>query len=334
MTQPTRTTFVRLLLLLPVLLVSCGDDAPDTDDSDETSLGGLDEIWDVDEGIGPLHVYDMTTTITQTATVNGEEYPSDIVGSGQMRMRMVDSNADRNIFVAVVDFAMSGETAGQEIPVVRNSERMRYVTAKNGTVVEMAMKSSDPDLDRTMQKLLQSVNERQNAANIFMRRSWLDKEVGESWVETISDTIAADSVAMQGTPVVGNFAMIFEIRTQYTYEGTVDTLGVKAARIRSQVLTFDINGTIDAEDVGVEITSTGTGSYLSYFDTSDLLVLAMSGSQKLSSTVSIAALGMVMPMDQTISMTMQKRAAGATDGGDAAATTSNENEDTTGAGIE
>ena len=296
-----------LVLLLPFLaagLLSCGDDnaAEESPDPDASAEVRDVEIWNLSEGVGPTYTYSMLMTIDQTATIEGSPMSSMMSTDGTVRMRMTDSSAEGTTWTAIMNMSLSGTAAGTDIPNTMQEQRVRYRIDPEGKVLDVAMQSEDALMDETIQQVLQSVNERQNAAQFFMQKEWSERSVGESWEETITDTVRLDSIAFQGMPMEGKLDLTFLIRTRYTYRGEVDTLGMTMIRIDSDVLEMTVAGEIVTDAVSMVMKSSGTGTGTGYFDPATKLYTVSLARQMMKTSMDIPAMGMSMPMDQVMTL--------------------------------
>lgn len=295
------------LLLGPIVfLTGCGEDSSDVEGDlpvDSTAGGTVDADFSIDRGIGPVHLYTMTLTMEQSAEYGGEAMQSTMRSDGTFRMRKVDSSNKGVTWVAVMDMAMKGETGGSPIPTMNQTQRLRYLVDRDRNVVSVAMRSEDAGMDESVQQVLQEVSERHNASQFFLKEEWKGRQVGESWEETITDTIDLDSVAFMGTAVMGDLDLRFMIRTRYTYRGEVDTLGMRMIRIDTETLAMEIDGTVRAEEMAMLMASSGSGSGTQYFDPATDLYTVGIATQQMTTTIAMPSMQMEIPMTQKMILT-------------------------------
>ncbi len=293
--------FAFFLPLFALSLAACSDEEAGDPASDPLTESAVD-LWNVEKGIGPVHTYSLRMTIDQVATMAEKEMVSKMTSEGTVRMRKTDSSTNGVTWTSILKMSLSGEAAGVPIPSNIQEQRIRYLLSPEGEVLNVAMQSDDPNLDETIQQVLQSVNERQNAAQFFMQKEWYDREVGESWEETLSDTIVLDSVSFQGTELEGGLNMTFNIKSRYTYRGEIDTLGMPMIRIDTEVLEMKVDGAIVTEQMTMNMSSRGGGTGTGYFDpVSGLYTISLSR-QKMTTSMVIPAIGMNMPMEQDMTL--------------------------------
>ena len=302
-----RSLITPLLLIFSILpltfLAACGeDDAEPGDQSDTTATADVPSEWSIDEGIGPVHIYTMTMTMDQSTEVSGEAIESAMTSDGTIRMRKTDSSAEGSTWVAVMNMSMKGTTGGSSIPAMNQTQRLRYRVSPEGRILDVTMKSDDAGMDESIQQVMQQISERHNASQFFMKEEWANREPGESWEETVTDTIDLDSIAFMGTDLSGALDMRFMIRTRYTFRGEVDTLGMTMIRIDTETLEMSIDGTISAENMEMQMESRGTGEGTQYFDPASGIYTVGIGEQKMITTMDIPSINMTMPIDQTITV--------------------------------
>lgn len=300
-----RSLITPLLLIFSILplsfLAACGEDDTEPGDlSDTTTTAGVPSEWSIDEGIGPVQIYTMTMTMDQSTEVSGEAIESAMTSDGTIRMRKTDSSAEGSTWVAVMNMSMKGTTGGSSIPAMNQTQRLRYRVSPEGRVLEVTMKSDDAGMDESIQQVMQQVSEQHNASQFFLKEDWANREPGESWEETVSDTIDLDSVAFMGTNLNGALDMRFMIRTRYTFRGEVDTLGMTMVRIDTETLDMSIDGTISAENMEMRIDSRGTGEGTQYFDPGTGLYTVGIAEQKMITTMDMPSMNMTVPINQTI----------------------------------
>lgn len=300
-----RTTIASLLLILSILplpfLAACGEkDAEPGDQSDTTTAGDVGSDWSIDQGIGPVQIYTMTMTMDQSTEVGGEAIRSAMTSDGTIRMRKTDSSAEGSTWIAVMNMSMQGTTGGSSIPAMNQTQRLRYLVSPEGRILEVNMKSDDAGMDESIQQVMQQISERHNASQFFLKEEWADHQPGESWEETVSDTIDLDSIAFMGTDLSGALDLRFLIRTRYTFRGEVDTLGMTMIRIDTETLEMSIDGTISAESMEMQMESRGTGEGTQYFDPVSRLYTVGIAEQKMLTTMDMPSMNMTVPMNQTV----------------------------------
>jgi len=123
--------------------------------------------------------------------------------------------------------------------------------------------------------------------------------VGQSWEESTSDTIA--NPALQGAKI------LLTKTTRYTYEGTVDTLKTKAARVRVEVTSMTMGG--EGSMGGMNFRMDGDGSSLGsgYYSAADGLLLASSADMTMNMRiVTTGQMEMVIPMTYVLKSTTMR----------------------------
>ncbi len=297
----TRSLLLLVSILPLALLAACGEeDVQPGEEADTTAAGNADAAWNIEEGIGPVQMYTMTMTIDQTMEVSGEAMESNLTSDGTVRMRKTDSSADGVTWLAVMDMSMKGTTAGTSIPAMNQNQKFRYLVSPEGRIVSVDSKSEDDAMNESIQKIIQDVSEQNSASQFFLKEEWMTRTPGESWEETITDTIDLDSAAFMGTDLNGALDMRFSIRTRYTFRGEVDTLGMTLIRIDTETLAMTIDGTITAENMEVLMESDGTGQGTQYYDPATRLYAVGIAEQQMKMMIRMPSLSMTMPMEQDI----------------------------------
>ncbi len=120
--------------------------------------------------------------------------------------------------------------------------------------------------------------------------------VGQSWEESTIDTIV--NPALQGAKI------LLTKTTRFTYEGTVDTLKTKAARIRTEVTSMTIGGEGSAAGMSFRMDGDGASLGSSYYSVADGLLLASSADMTMNMRLMMTGqMEMVIPMTYALKTT-------------------------------
>lgn len=300
---------VAIFALFSLAFVGCGDkdksegEGAPTGDSAASAAAG-DENFS-----GVSYTYDMTITLDQSVEAEGTEMKGTMRGDGTMTLTAGEKTEKGQRWRAVTSVAMSGEMMGTAIDTVTEEQTMVYLVSPGGELVDMQLGGADSNLSRELTRMLQNTSSRQSAMQMFMPEEWSAKKVGETWEDASLDTIDAENV-MFGEGMEGNLFLITRTRTRYTYEGTVDTLGMKAVRLRYELIELDLSGQFSAQGLETNLASKGKGTGVFYYAAEDRVQLAGTSDLTTNSTITMPTMNQTMPMKQHVITTMARRTAG------------------------
>lgn len=300
---------VAIFALFLVTLVGCGDkDATDGDGAQKGDSAAPAAAGDENFN-GVSYTYDMTITLDQSVEAEGMEMEGTMRGDGTMTLTAGEKTEKGQRWRAVTSVAMSGEMMGTAIDTVTEEQTMVYLVSPGGELVDMQLGGADSNLSRELTRMLQNTSSRQSAMQMFMPEEWSAKKVGETWEDESLDTIDAENV-MFGEGMEGNLFLITRTRTRYTYEGTVDTLGMQAVRLRYELIELDLSGQFSAQGLETNLSSKGKGTGVFYYAADDRVQLAGTSDLTTNSTITMPTMNQTMPMKQHVITTMARRTAG------------------------
>lgn len=296
------TLFVGILSFLLLGFIGCTDkDTPD-DESAGKGDSAVTETFD-----GTPYVYDMTIKIDQTVQAQGMDMGGTMEGNGTMRLTAGSKTDKGQRWQAVTAITMAGQMMGTPIDTMKQEQKMVYLVAPDGTMIDMEMSGVDSSLAKELTRMLENTSSRQSAMQMFLSSEWLQKKEGDSWEEESTDTINADDVAFGQAGMKGKVFLITRTKTRYTYQGTVDTLGMKAVRLKYELLELDLSGTMEAKELEITLASKGSGTGTYYYSVDDRLQLAGSSDLSTSSTIAIPSMSQSMPMKQHVLTTLVRK---------------------------
>lgn len=293
-----------LLCLFLLGFAGCTDKETPDGDAAENSDSTVGEVFG-----GDTYTYDMTIDMEQSIEAQGAEMTGLMGGKGVMTLIAGTTTEKGQRWQASTEIAMGGEMMGTKIDTVKQEQKMVYLIAPDGKVVDMEVSGVDTSLGKELTRMIENTSSRQSAMQMFMQKSWLEKSVGDSWTEESLDTINADDVGFGQGGMKGKVYLVTHTKTRYTYQGTVDTLGMKAVRVKYELLELDMAGEMNAKEVEISLSSKGSGTGMYYYSVDDRLQLAGSSDLTTSSVISMPAMSQSMPMKQHIMMSLVRRAA-------------------------
>ena len=121
----------------------------------------------------------------------------------------------------------------------------------------------------------------------FMPEMMVKRKVGESWKDSAEDTTTAQIRAGM------NIDLIIRTNMSYTYEGVVDTLGVRAARLNWSIDSISFEGSVDVPGttMTIDLDGKGTGTGVTYYSLADRILTAQSEDMEMTQTVAAGMMG-------------------------------------------
>lgn len=297
-------TLLGAALVLALLgAAGCGDngDAGEPDAGADTGAAAAESFE------GASYAYDMTITMENSVQMEGAEMIGTLHGNGAMTL-VAGSTTDKGTrWQATTEITMAGDMMGTPIDTMTQEQTMIYTVSPDGKLVDLELAGVDENLGKELTRMMESAANRQSAMQMFMQEGWLDKQAGETWEEETLDTIDAKDVSFGPGTMTGSLKLITRTRSRYTYEGSVDTLGTKAVRLKYELLELSMNGGMEAKEVQIDITSNGTGNGTFYYSVDDRLQLAAVSDLTMSSVIAMPSMNQTMPMKQRVMTTIVRR---------------------------
>lgn len=262
------SSFLFLLLVSGALVTGCGESADTADDqNDSTEAAGTMPFNAVGDSI--VFAVDMLTV--QSMEQGGEVLDQELENIGTMTFVRGEGDGEDTPWKSISNITMIGKMKGEEMGRQQKNQEMVYTVSTDGKVVDLKINGMDDQVGAEMQQILERSAGGQTGMQMFMHKDWLDKNVGDTWSDHLQDTIRIDGKESKAESA--NIRL--EVRTDYTFEGHVDTLGHKTVRIRYVINQVSMDGTITAADGGeTTIKSDGQGSGVFYYDVEDFLQVA------------------------------------------------------------
>lgn len=294
--------FALLSLFLVAFLASCGEANHGDVDKEETQ-----EIPFVPaEGASP-YIFDVRMLSEQRMSQDGQSTEQELQGSGTMTLTegtattggvLWKSDSDMNVIVVV-----NGEAKGDQV----QRQEMIYTVSPEGKIINLQVGGMQDQVGAEMQQLLQRSAGGQTGMQMFLQKDWLNKTVGDTWSDNLLDTVQIDSIPTKSGRSTESAYLVLDIKTDYTYEGDVDTLGRKTVRISYKINEIKMEGKIITSGNEMTITSNGTGSGVFYYDIADHLQVATRTLTKVEMMIGMPSADTYLPVSQTMTVDMTRK---------------------------
>lgn len=255
-------------------------------------------------------VYELITDMEQSMSMQGTDMSGTMRGEGTLTLTKLEENEKGVVWQAKSDQLMSGEMMGQTLNKTPQEQTMLYTLSPSGEIVDVSIKGIDEKLAAGIQQVLQNASNRQNGMQLFLTEAWLEKKEGETWTDRVRDTVDVKGIKLdQNSGAEGDIYMVMDIPTTYTFEGIVDTLGQKTARLSYEIQGMTMSGTVTMsgdQEAGIEFSNQSNGTGRFYYSMVDRLQVAGTSVTHADSRLSIPMQG-EMPMKQTITTTMTRK---------------------------
>jgi hypothetical protein len=243
---------------------------------------------------GDMFSYNVDMLLEMTQTMGGQDISTSAQSSASGELAAVDASKGRiDWSYAMKDMRVkitSPMMPGQAKDTVIEVPTQHFTTDNGGRIVSIQKLSSESS---QMMQLMQSLSSRKQLRQWFAPEMLSGHKSGDSWTEKGTDTVTNEGMGME---------MRTTSDTRYTFEGTVDTLGIKAARLRVETTSMQIEGSLSMSGMDMAIDGDGVTSGTAYYSLSDGLLLVNNSETQTNSRVSMSGQAeMVIPMTQKIS---------------------------------
>ncbi len=246
---------------------------------------------------GSKFAYALSSEMSMTQAMAGQEMSVETNSNGTVQVVATKVGKDRidwSYGVSNLKVRVSGDmlpNGGQDTTL--SMEPVNFVTDLKGTVLEAGK------LSEAMQMLGSGMQE-MSAKQMFSPALVRSAKIGDTWEIAESDTVQ--------NPAMGGAVIVIDRTTKYTFDGTVDTLKTKAARIYAEVTSMTIHGSGDMMGAEIKIDGDGSSSVTSYYSTKDGLLLAATGDNETAMRMALTGqMEMVIPMTLRMKSTMVRQ---------------------------
>jgi hypothetical protein len=261
--------------------------------------------------VGALHAQTGSITVKNgakfTFAVNAV---SNISESVQGQDMTIDSKTDGTIDLAAkkvspkqIDWTygltkahlnVTGSMLPNSVDSTIKGKPSNFSTDLNGHITAM------PKLGNELQILSMGGFQKTSLSQMFSPLMTRSLKAGDSWEETSSDTI--DNPAMAG------ITMMAKRTTKYTFDGVVDTLHMKLARVRTEVTSLALEGSGEMQGMKMAIDGDGTTTTTSYYATDNGILHTALTDGEINARISITGgMEMVIPMAIKLNSTMVRK---------------------------
>ena len=294
--------FQVLFITLLLTAYGCGDA------SNDAAMGSADggKTVFVPSDDSASYEYDVKMVSVQHLEQDDNTITQRLKGGGTMTLIKGEANDDGVLWKSESLMQLTASMDGEEIGKDSQRQEMIYTVSPEGKVVDLKVEGVDKKVSAELQQLLQRSAGGQTGMQMFMQDDWLDREVGETWTEHVLDTVSvgADTTAEAGTE---RAFLVLDITTNYTYQGEVDTLGYRTARIRYRIKEMKMNGSVVSQGNEMTIDSDASGSGVFYYNLEDRLQVSTLTMANVNMVVGMPSLDSYMPMKQEMTVMMTRK---------------------------
>ncbi|MBS1913366.1 MAG: hypothetical protein JST22_15370 [Bacteroidetes bacterium] len=241
--------------------------------------------------------YTISSTMDMTESVQGNDVAINRVIESRTSLtakKIAKNKIDWVLDVSRMHMRMTNPMAGKPVDSNLKVKPTQFSTDQTGHLLGVAM------LDPAFKQAMQSSGQGSQIELMFSPMLRRAVKPGDSWEETRQDT----SEVQEG---VGG-TMVVHVTTRYTYEGDVDTLSTKAARVRYETTSLAIDGSLEAQGAKMTIDGDGTGGGLTYYSLNDGLMLNSTANMETSVRISMTSpQELIIPVTQKLSTTTVRK---------------------------
>lgn len=246
---------------------------------------------------GKKFTYDLKSVSTITQSMQGQEMSMEINTEGGMDLQAKKVAKDRiewdlsskNIRVQSKSALMPD--GGMDTTLTLDPQS--FVTDAKGNTLDQSQ------VDEKMAIVVGGMGE-SLAGQLFLHATIMSMKPGESREVTKVDTVPL--------PMVEGTSMTITRTTVYHNDGNVDTMGVKAVRVRAQVTSMVIEGAGEIMGIPTEVNGDGVSSATYYYSQKDAVMLASLTNAEISMRMNMGApANTLIPITQNINSTIVRK---------------------------
>lgn len=237
--------------------------------------------------------YDVTATMHISQSVQGQDMTIDSKTDGNVILvakKVDNTKIDWNYGLQKARIRMEGAMFPKPIDSTIKGKSADFTTDLQGRITSIA------DLQSTMDPMMAMGFQQNTMGQLFSPLLHKTVKAGDSWEEKTADTM--------DNPAAPGVTMIIKRTTKYTFDGIVDTLKAKAARIRSEVTSMSIEGSGSVQGMEMTIDGDGTALNATYYQADNGILMAAVGETEMNTRIALNG-----PMELVIPMTMKMNTA-------------------------
>jgi hypothetical protein len=246
---------------------------------------------------GAKFSYAVASTSNVTQSIQGQDMEIATATDGTLELAVKKVAADKidwTYGITKAHLKMSGGAIPKPIDSTIKGSVSPFSTDINGRV------TSEPRLSDELQALSSGGFQKNTVTQMFSPLLQRSIKPGESWEQTTADTI--DNPAMAGVTMVSKRTI------KYTYDGVVDTLKSKLARVRTEVTSMSLEGSGEAQGMKFMIDGDGTMLTTSYYGTDNGILFAAASDGEINARISLTgSMQMVIPMTVKLTSNMLRK---------------------------
>jgi hypothetical protein len=241
---------------------------------------------------GDRFSYDVGFTMQMTQSMGGQDMTIEatstadgLLAAGKAAKGRIDWAYDLKNMHMKLNSAMlpgGGKDTTIQVPT------QKFTTDASGKILSIGKLEGKDQ----MMEMMSSITGKRQLKQWFSPEILKNHKSGDSWEEKTVDTIRYEGMGME---------MLSNANTKYVFESLIDTLGMKAARVRIETTSMAIEGTMAMAGMDMAIDGDGATSGILYYAVKDGLLLANNSETQMNMRNSVSGQGdMVIPMTQKI----------------------------------
>lgn len=246
--------------------------------------------------------YDAETTTSQQMSVMGQDMTNDISYKVRISMAVADATLDRSSITCTFSDAKTSVSVRGVDENGPGMDTTMSLTQFDGATMTMT-------LDPTAKIVAVDRGSNSEASSLFSSMRIMERintvfpvkevRIGESWVRTVTDTIASG----QGE---GHIYTTMTLRN--TYRGIRDTMGIRCWLIETESSAFDQRGTISTNGIDMDVDGSGTFRSLCYVEEKTGMTVITIGDVTSDTRMSLSGQQeMIIPVDTHLTFTVKRR---------------------------
>lgn len=246
--------------------------------------------------------YDAETTTSQQMSVMGQDMTNDIAYSVRISMAVADATLDRSSITCTFSDAKTSVSVRGVDENVPGMDTSMSLTQFDGAMMTMTLDptakivSVDRGTNNEASSLFSSMRIMERINTVFPVK---EVRVGDTWVRTVTDTIAAGQ---------GDGTIFTTMNLKNTYRGVRDTLGFRCWLIETESTAFDQRGTISTNGIDLEVDGSGVFRSRTFVEAKTGMTVVTIGDVTSDTRMSVSGQQeMIIPVDTHLTFTVKRR---------------------------
>jgi hypothetical protein len=246
---------------------------------------------------GTKYTFAVTAKSDVTQSLAGQEMTVKSVTDGTLELaakKVTAEQIDWAFGLTKAHLKVNGSMLPKPIDSTIRGTTSPFSTDRSGRVTLM------PELENDLQSLTSGGFMKTTVDQVFSPLLKRALKPGDSWEETSADTVE--------NPAIQGLSMMMNRTIKYTYDGIVDTLKKKMARVRAELTSMSIEGSGKVQGMDMVIDGDGTSLITNYYDTENGILFATTTNAEINARISISGgMDMIVPMAVTLNSTMVRK---------------------------